>query len=220
MIVSLIFLSLILNPTITQEHKLSYSSLSLHAMIRGQYRVEHTPSTAYTEYSIHRVQHAPSTAYTEYSIHRVQHTPSAAYTTYCTIPTLTVSHSQPVSYCGRPWCTEFSTVPPVQDNRWMLSHLLSRLPPDLLPPDWSLPSTPPFSTDCGLQVHLQTRSNMDSECTSKLARSQAANVSTDSHEYSLQVRMITAFKFISEYAWSLWRGVSPITLTYSIPVYH
>jgi hypothetical protein len=34
-----------------------------------------TPSTAYTEYSIHRVQHTPSTAYTEYSIHRVKHTP-------------------------------------------------------------------------------------------------------------------------------------------------
>ena len=37
-------------------------------------RVQHTRSTAYTEYSIHRVQHKPSTAYTDYSIPRVQHT--------------------------------------------------------------------------------------------------------------------------------------------------
>jgi len=53
----------------------AYTEYSIH-------RVQHTPSTAYTEYSIHRVQHTPSTAYTEYSIHRVQHTPSTAYTEY------------------------------------------------------------------------------------------------------------------------------------------
>ena len=37
-------------------------------------RVQHTPGTAYTEYSIHRPRHTPTTAYTDYSIHRVQHT--------------------------------------------------------------------------------------------------------------------------------------------------
>jgi len=66
----------------SQNTKLSHSSLSLHAMIMSRYRVQHTPSTAYTEYSIHRVQHTSSTAYSEYSIHRVQHTPSTAYTEY------------------------------------------------------------------------------------------------------------------------------------------
>jgi hypothetical protein len=34
-------------------------------MIMSWHRVTHTPSTAYTEYSIHREQHTPSTAYTE-----------------------------------------------------------------------------------------------------------------------------------------------------------
>ena len=60
--------------------------------------VQHTPSTAYTEYSIHRVQHTSSTAYTEYSIHRVQHTLSTAFTAYYIIPRPSVSRSQPVSH--------------------------------------------------------------------------------------------------------------------------
>jgi len=50
--------------TIIAEHKVK-SSLS----ISPWHDHELTPSTAYTEYSIHRVQHTPSTAYTEYSIH-------------------------------------------------------------------------------------------------------------------------------------------------------
>jgi len=53
----------------SQNTKSSHPSLSLHAMIMSLHRVQHTPSTAYTEYSIHRVQHTPSTAYTGYSIH-------------------------------------------------------------------------------------------------------------------------------------------------------
>jgi hypothetical protein len=53
----------------SQNPKLSHPSLSGHVMIMSWHRVSHTPSTAYTEYSIHRVQHTPSTAYNEYSIH-------------------------------------------------------------------------------------------------------------------------------------------------------
>ena len=56
----------------SQNTKLSHPSLSFHAMIMSSHWVQHTPSTAYTEYSIYRVQHTPSTAYTEYSIHWVQ----------------------------------------------------------------------------------------------------------------------------------------------------
>jgi uncharacterized membrane protein YesL len=33
------------------------------------YLVQHTLSTAYTEYSIHQVLHTPNTTYTKYSIH-------------------------------------------------------------------------------------------------------------------------------------------------------
>jgi len=66
----------------SQNTKLSHPSLSLYAMMQSRHWVQHTPSTAYTKYSIHRVQHTPSTAYTEYNIHWVQHTPSTAYTKY------------------------------------------------------------------------------------------------------------------------------------------
>jgi hypothetical protein len=62
--------------------KVSYLSLSLYVMIIIWHWVQHTPSTAYTEYSIHRVQCTLSTALTEYSIQRVQHTPITAYTGY------------------------------------------------------------------------------------------------------------------------------------------
>jgi len=88
--------------TSLQNTKLSYPSPSKHVMIMSWHWVQHTPSTAYTEYSIHRVQHTPSTAYTEYSIHRVQHTPSPAYTessihrvqhTPCTLDCLSSLHS-------------------------------------------------------------------------------------------------------------------------------
>ena len=60
--------------TIIAEHNIN-SSLSISPC----HDHELTPSTAYTEYSIHRVQHTPSTAYTEYSIHRIQHTPKIVW---------------------------------------------------------------------------------------------------------------------------------------------
>jgi len=53
----------------SQNTMSSHPSLSLHAMIISSHWVQHTPSTAYTEYSMHRVQHTPRPAYTEYSIH-------------------------------------------------------------------------------------------------------------------------------------------------------
>jgi len=55
------------NPTLTN------SSQSLHVMMMSWHRVQHTPSTLFTEYSIPWVQNTPSTAYTEYSIHSIQH---------------------------------------------------------------------------------------------------------------------------------------------------
>jgi len=50
-----------LSPTLwlSLNKKLSNTCLSLHAMIMSWHQVQHTPSTAYTEYSIHRVQHTP-----------------------------------------------------------------------------------------------------------------------------------------------------------------
>jgi len=43
----------------SQNTKSSHPSRSLHAVIMSWHRVQHTPSTAYTEYSIHRVQYTP-----------------------------------------------------------------------------------------------------------------------------------------------------------------
>jgi len=45
----------------SQNTKLNHPSLSLHAMIMSSHRVQHTPSTAHTEY-----KHTQSTAYTKY----------------------------------------------------------------------------------------------------------------------------------------------------------
>jgi len=58
---SSISLFLVLNSNIITEHK-----VKLSLSISPCHYHELTPSTAYTEYSIHRVQHTLSTAYTEY----------------------------------------------------------------------------------------------------------------------------------------------------------
>jgi len=93
--------------------KLSHPSLSLHETIKSQHRVQHTPSTAYTEYSIHQVQHTPCTASTEYCIHRILHHPK--------INCLPLSASFPS--LGRPCCTQFSTFPQLRVNQWIESQL-------------------------------------------------------------------------------------------------
>jgi len=86
----------------SQNTKLSHPSLSCHVMSMSWHWVEHTPSTAYTEYSIHRVQHTLCTAYTQYSIHRVQHTPSTAYTVYSIHPVQHTPSTAHPEYCILP----------------------------------------------------------------------------------------------------------------------
>jgi len=68
-----ISLVLMYNSTIIAEHNVK-STLSISPCHDHDW----TPSA-----SIHRVQHTPSTAYTEYSIHEVQHTPCTASTQDC-----------------------------------------------------------------------------------------------------------------------------------------
>jgi len=43
----------------SQNTTFSHPSLSLHAMIMSCHRVQHTPTTVYTEYSIHWLQYTP-----------------------------------------------------------------------------------------------------------------------------------------------------------------
>jgi len=153
-------------------------------------------STAYTEYSIHRVQHTLSSAYTEHSIH-----PSTAYMEYCihrilhhpNINCLPLPAS--VSSLCRQSCTKFPTLRQLRVIQWKESKPPSHHHPELPPPDWPPPSNPPISLSHGLQVHLQTRSIMASNCISKPAH-------------------ITASKCISNLAWLPPGSVSPYSHNY------
>jgi len=121
--------------------KLSHRSLSLHAMIKSSHQAQHTPSTVHTEYCIHRVLHHPK------------------------IDCLPLPAS--LSALSGPCCTQFFTFPRLRVNQWIESQLLSHLPPDLLPPDRPLQSTPAISIDHSLSVLLQTRSITASKCISE-----------------------------------------------------
>jgi len=63
------------------------------------------------EHSIHRVQHTPSTEYTEYGMHRILYHPK----TNC--------RPLPASlpFLGRPCCIQFTTFPPFRVNQWIES---------------------------------------------------------------------------------------------------
>jgi len=108
---------------------LSPSRHQLYHHLRTQrYVIPLNPSMPWsrvnTEYSIHWVQHTQSTAYTEYCIHCGLHHPK--------IDCLPLPAS--VSWLGRPCCTQISTFPQLWVNQWMESQLPSRLPPDWPPP--------------------------------------------------------------------------------------
>ena len=110
------------SPKIT---KLSHPSPSLHAMIMSSHQVQHSPSTAYTEYCI---------------IRRLTFSHSQP-----------VSH---LSSLGGPCCPQFSTIWQLWISKWIQSQLPSCLHSDVPPPDRPPPSTPPNSIDYGLDVHL------------------------------------------------------------------
>jgi len=160
-----------------------------------------------TEYIIHRVQHTPSTAYTEYSIHRStayteeQHTPSTAYTVYCIIPRSTVSRSH--LSADHVVLNSLHSHNHELTNQWSVSSRRASLPNYRLQIDRlqvllrsrSITASkcisslarlrPPISLDHGLQLPLQTRSIM----ASNLARSQPPSASLNSLDHSLQVNL-------------------------------
>jgi len=187
--------------------KLSHPSLSLNAMIKSEHRVQHTPSTAYTEYSIHRVQHTPSTAYTEYSTHWVLHTPHTASSqdwlsptpsqslrsqrtmlySILYIPTITSWTMNRVSAAVAPssWSTASrSTTSKYSSNldrSWPPSASSNSLDHGLQLHLWVTrsrpPSASPNSLDHGLQVHLS------------VSRSQPPSASPNSLNHGLQVHL-------------------------------
>jgi len=199
--------------------KLSHPSLSLFAIIISSHWVQHTPSTAYTEYSIHRVQHTPSTAYTEYSIHQVQHTPSTAYTEYsihrvqhtpeivCR-PSILMISSWPLnvaSACGVPPYRSTATSQfSIRPSKVKSPHHIPTFPSSLTdewspstwraslqpPPDQPAPSTPPISHDHSLlHVHLETCSITTLECISEFSWSRSPIASPNSLDHSLKVHL-------------------------------
>ena len=151
--------------------KLSHPYLSLHAIIMSQHQVQHTPSTAYTEYSVHQVQHTASTAYSEYSILQVKHTLCTAYNAYCIIPKSTVSRYHPVTHLSADHVVlnSLHSHNHKLTNDQSLSSCHTSLPTYLLQTD-SLQVLLQAHLDHSLQVHLYTRSIIVSRCVSKLSQ--------------------------------------------------
>jgi hypothetical protein len=158
--------------------KLSHRSPSLHA-----HDEELTPSTAYTEYSIHQLQRTPSTASTEYCILRVLRHPIIN----CLLLPVSL-----LSRC-RPCCTELSTFPQCQVNQWLESQLLWHRPPDLPAPNRPPRSNLPLLHNHVLRVHHQTRTITAARCIFTLTQSQPPTVSPNLHDYGLQTRSIIAW---------------------------
>jgi len=96
------------------------------------------------------------------------------------------------------------------------SQLLSRLPPELLPPNRPPLNTRPILLDHGLQVHLHTPSITASKCISKLARLRPPRPHYHGLPVHLQRCSITVSKCISKLA-RLWpQSVSPNLLSYGL----
>jgi len=155
-----------------------------------------------TEYSIHRVQHTPSTAYTEDCIHWVLH--------------LSTIHRLPIpasfASLGKPYWTQISKFPWLPGKKWIESQLLSHLPPDLPPADRPPPCTASISIDQGLQVHLQSRSITTSKFISKLAQSRPPSASPNWLYHQLQVDLcVTQSRCPSASPMSLEHGLQCIS---------
>jgi len=177
--------------------------------------------------SSHRLQHTLSTAYTEYSIHRVQHTPSTASIQDC----LSCLHSH--DYELTPECSfSFRRASPWElkgkvtlshshgcelTNWWKQSPHLARCPSTASQYSSKLARLRPASASSNLLHYgLQTRSITASKCISKLSRLRHPS----SHDHGLQVhlhtRSMTASKSISKLDRSRPPSASPNSLDRSL----
>jgi len=138
-----------------------------------------------TEYSIHWVQHTPSTAYTEYSINR-----SPAYTEYCI--QRAVHHLKiddlplPASllFLRTPFCTQFSSFAQLRVNQRIKSQLPSRFQIERLLV--LLQSRSIMASNC-ISKPTQLRPPNYLNCDLKLARSWPRSLPSLSLNHSLQV---------------------------------
>ena len=179
------------------------------------------------------VQHAPSTAYTEYSIHWVQHTASHKHclsslhshdyelTLECSFSFQRASlHDRPPS-ASSPWGIKGKVTLSRSHrcdltNWWIESQHPAHCPSTASKYSSKLAQLwPPSSHNHGLQVHLQTPLITASKWISKLAWSQPPN----SLDHSLQVRTIMASKSIAKLAGSRSRSASLSSLNHGLQVY-
>ena len=116
----------------------------------------------------HQIQHAPSTAYTVYYMHSVLYHPKI----HC--------HLLPASLSSRggQCCTQLSPFPQLEVNQTIESQLRSCLPPNR-----------PRQID-HLQVILQSRLIMASECISNLTQSWSPTSHNHGQQLHLQSQMI------------------------------
>jgi len=109
--------------------------------------------------------------------------------------TLPVILSPPSRSC----CTQLTTFPLLQVNKWIESELPSRLSLDLPDPQRPPRVSPPILIDHGIQVHLQTRLITASDCISQFTRSQHSSASPNSLNHSLQLNYQTCWNMVSMY---------------------
>jgi len=213
--------------TSSQNTKSCYPSLSLNAMIMSWHRVQHTPSTAYTEYHINWVPHTSSPASTQdcsISLHShdqeltpecsfsFQHTslhdrPPSAGSPSQPKGNVTLSHSHHCKLTNW-WIESRHPAHHASTSTNYSSNLAQSRPP----------SASPNSLYHGLQVSTITAS----KCISKLAPLRPPSASLSTVNLGLQVhvrtRSITASKSISRLARSWHPSASTYSLHYSLQV--
>jgi len=206
----------------SQNTKLNHPSVSLHAMIMSSHRVQHTLSTASTEYSIHRVQHPPKIVCLPFIL-MITSWPLSVASASGVPPYMIDRHlpawhesSKVKSSCHIPTVVSWLT-----DERGLSTrHTVNRPPP----------STRLNSLNHGRQVYLHSRSIMAPEWNSKLTGSWPPNLldyglhipTILASQVHFQIHSITASKCISKLPQSRPRSASISSLdhghqTRSIP---
>ena len=155
----------------------------------SRYWVQHTPSTAYTEYSIHWVQHPPRIVCLPFILIITIWPLNVASASG--VPCYMIDRHQPALHdsskvkshshgceltnwwVSAPGALSIDCLQVLVQTRSITAYKFARSRP---------PSASPSSHDYGLQMHLQTRTIT----ASKLARSRPPSVSPNSHNYALQ----------------------------------
>jgi len=215
----------------SQNAKLSHLSLSLDAMIMSWHQVQHTPSTASIEYSIHRVQHPhkivclpfilmitswPLNVAASSGMASLHDLPPSASSPWELKGKVTLSHHHACKSTN--WWIDYQHPArrPLTVSKFS-SNLARSSPPQCITKLAWL--RPPSSHNHALQVHLQTRSITASKWISKLAHLGPPSL----HDHGLQVHLQTRSIMISECIYKFTRsrhpGVSPNTLDYRLQVH-